>query len=168
MNERSVHGSWQWPDDPNKSLNERIADEVAAVKAATKRLQESDPRAPVIAERVRFTCTDSGHHPSREVGLLTRYYDDDVAVPGDALQPMSSRLAKGKRDRPGERGVVAKGRITHEGRGILLGDAHIELRCPTCNRCLQWRIMRAINIVDTLVQARRFRVDISALPANLT
>lgn len=161
-------GNWSWPDDPKATMNERIAAEVAAANQSLERMKAADPGAPVVARKVRFVCTDGATHATREIGLLTRYYDDEVALPGDALQPASARVRRGKRDESGRTPTVkSKARLTHEGRGILLSDAHIELTCPTCKACIQWRIMRAIKIVDTLVASGRFVVDVSALPANL-
>lgn len=163
-------GIWRWPDDRDATMNERIEAEVEAMNESLERMKASDPRAPVIARKVRFICTDGATHATREIGVLTRYYDDEVATPGDALQAMRSRLGKGKRDRivnPAATSVVAKHRVSHQGRGILLGDAQIKLTCPTCKSCIQWRIVRAIKIVDTLVESGRFVVDVSALPANL-
>lgn len=116
--------------------------------------------AELTPRQVRFRCTDRGAHPSREIAVLTRFYTD-VYTPSDALQAQQTRTARG-RTQP----VRAKAPLTSTGRGVTFSDQLFTFRCPTCHLTVQWKVDRAIRIVDDLIAARRAVIDLSALPAN--
>lgn len=114
---------------------------------------------------VRFVCTDRQTHASREIGIVTRFSDEDemVILPTDRAALMSSRQGAGGT-------VVTRHARTTEGRGEELSDVMWDMRCPTCRRHVQWKDDRMVAVVDALLQASdspRVVVDLSALPANL-
>lgn len=116
------------------------------------------------AGEVRFLCTDKGTHPSRELGVIGRYADDDemVILPTDRMGLVSHRK--------GHMGTVTnRASRTTEGRGATLGDVLWLLSCPSCDLNVEWRDDRAVAIVDDIlagIPGPRVTVDLSALPAR--
>src|SRR5690349_8956230 len=98
----------------------------------------------VTSGTLRFICTDRGTHPTREIGVLTRFDDDDemVILSTDRLMYQEGRLGAA-----GD--VVTRATVTTEGRGEALADVLWVFHCPTCRLHIQWRDDRAVRIVDT-------------------
>ncbi len=112
---------------------------------------------------VRFICTDKGTHPSREIGVLVRYSDDDETV----IAPTDKLAARSNTWRNGRASARVKAPLSHEGKGIIFDDVTWRFRCPTCRREIQWRLGRAIEAVDALIASGASLLDISRLPARM-
>lgn len=124
---------------------------------------QNEDGSTFVEHDIRLICTDKGTHPSREIGVLTRHSDDDddVVAPTDKLSWRSNAWRNGRAS------ARVKDRLSHEGKGVIFDDVTWRLRCPTCRREIQWRLGRAIEIVDTLVDSGVSLLDVSRLPATL-